>query len=111
MKLEVKKLCGPICTTLKNGELLYMAIDKCLKANEQVELDFTCVKIVAAPFFNAAIGQLYNDFSQECLDKNLRICNLVETGQEIIERVKDNAALMKDNEARKAIDDALTSAY
>lgn len=111
MKLEVFNLFGKVCTTFKNGQALYDYIIKYLKANEKVELDFSGVRIVASPFFNGAIGQLYNDFTQEELDRNLIISNLVETGLEIIERIKDNAVLLKDKEAQKALDDALTSAY
>lgn len=111
MKFEVFPIFGAICTTFKSGQSLYEVIIQNLKVNEKVELDFSGVRIVASPFFNGAIGQLYNDFSQDELNQNLIISNLVETGQEIIERIKDNAVLLKDKEAQKALDDALTSAY
>lgn len=108
MKLNISEMFTPVCTTPEDGEKLYEKIHPLLKAGNTVELDFSSVRFVSTLFFNAAIGQLYNDFSQEELDAKITYRNLIKAGWDILERVKENAPLFRNSVAQKQISNILS---
>ncbi len=50
MKYEVIHLTGPNSITLDNGQTLYDLIKPYLLAGQEIELDFSGVRIFASPF-------------------------------------------------------------
>lgn len=91
MNLQILALTGPNCITLEDGQMIYERIFPELKAGHSVELDFKGVKLFASPFFNAAIGQLYKDFSSDDLNRLLDMRGLTANGSIVLRKVGENA--------------------
>ena len=68
MKCLVHVTIGEDAITLDDGQSIYQQIKPELLAGHEVELDFDGVSVFAAPFFNAAIGQLLKDLRPEELE-------------------------------------------
>lgn len=108
MNLEVGQLVGPNCITIDDGLVVYEKILPELKAKRQIELDFSTVKLFASPFFNAAIGQLYKDFSSDDLNDLLRMRGLSANGSIVLRKVTENAKVYyTSSRAKSAIDAAV----
>jgi hypothetical protein len=90
-KYEVFALVGKNCITVNDGQKIYDLAHPQLQANQTVELDFAGVEILAAPFFNFAIGQLLKDIQPEDLSKLLKISNIKPLGNQIISLVIENS--------------------
>ena len=73
MKCLVHVTIGEDAITLDDGQSIYQQIKPELLAGHEVELDFDGVSVFAAPFFNAAIGQLLKDLRPEDLNRSLRV--------------------------------------
>jgi hypothetical protein len=102
MNLQIQRLIGPNCITIEDGLVIYEKILPELKAKRPVELDFADVKLFASPFFNAAIGQLYKDFSSDELNRLLKMRGLTANGSIVLRKVTENAKLYYSSERAKA---------
>lgn len=91
MIISIHDQAGRYALTLQDGQQIYERIHPELAGGERVVLDFAGVDIFAAPFFNAAIGQLLRDFHREDLDSLLEIRNLSPDGHAVLRRVIANA--------------------
>lgn len=109
MKLKIYEIAGENCITMESGQKVYDQIYGELKAGRPVELDFSSVSIFASPFFNAAIGQLFQDFKPEHLQSLLTTTNLLEPeGLQVLNRVIENSKqYYTDDSYRKAQDEVL----
>ncbi len=108
MELQVKEFIGPRCIIKEDGQKVYGAIRGLLKNGQPVTLDFEGVTQFASPFFNFAIGQLLKEISKKDLEHLLTIKNISEAGQQVIERVIENAAQYYSNSNyRNIVDDIL----
>lgn len=102
------RIGGPNCITADDGQKIYDLIHPPLSEGQDVELDFTGVRIVASPFLNAAIGQLLKDIKPDILNTHLRFTELPMTTRPILARVIENAKNYYGNEVvQKAVEDAL----
>jgi hypothetical protein len=105
MNLRIQQLVGPNCITIEDGLAVYKMIFPELQAKCSVELDFSDVKLFASPFFNAAIGQLYKDFSSDDLNNLLKMRGLTANGSIVLRKVTENAKIYYSSErARTAIE-------
>ena len=93
MNLQIHRLIGPNCITLEDGQAVYERIYPELEQKHTIELDFSNVKLFASPFFNAAIGQLYKDFSSDDLNHLLKMEGLTTNGQIVLRKVAENAKI------------------
>jgi hypothetical protein len=110
MNLQIHALIGPNCITLEDGQVVYEIVYPELKAGHQIELDFKDVKLFASPFFNAAIGQLYKDFSSDELNHLLKMHSLTANGSIVLRKVGENAkAYYSSAKAKTAIESAVDS--
>jgi STAS-like domain of unknown function (DUF4325) len=91
MRYIVKDITGPYAIAPDAGQVLYEQIHPVLLKGQNVELDFSEVKVYASAFFNFAVGQLLKDLSASDLNQRLSITGLNPSGQNILERVIDNA--------------------
>ena len=108
MLIKVLEITGDSAITLEAGQTLYALIKEKLDKQEKVELDFSGVEAVATLYFNAAIGQLYKDFSSETLNQLLDIKELIPAGRNILNRVKKNSKTYYDQpEVREAVGSVL----
>ncbi len=92
MKYRIRDIVGgEEAITWEDGQALYDRIRPELEAGREVELDFEGVAVVAAPFLNAAIGQLLAKFSQEDLEQKVHIQNFNPAGMGLVRSVIEHA--------------------
>lgn len=87
----VREDVGPSCLTAEEGQKLHDVIRSCFESDEVVALDFSDVRVFASLFFNAAVGQLLQDYSVEYLREHLKFYHINQLGQETLQQVVDNA--------------------
>ena len=111
-KILVRSEIGKNCITASDGQKIYELIFPLLRKDQMIELDFSGVDIIASPFFNAAIGYLLKDISNEKLNELLTISKLIPTGREVLKKVIENSKryyLNGENNIRKILDEALSN--
>lgn len=91
MKFSVRRLVGENCITSDDGVRIYEQIHPELLADREVYLDFAGTQVFASPFFNAAIGRLFEDITSEKLNRRLHLDNLAPNGRSVLARVVDNS--------------------
>jgi STAS-like domain of unknown function (DUF4325) len=83
-------------------------IHPCLLKNKKVLLDFEGVEVVAPPFLNIVIGQLYKDFTSEQLQNLLELKNFPTNSKVLLERVIENSKeYYANSKFRKALDEVI----
>ena len=109
MKLNVKDIIGgDRCIVRADGQKIYDHIHTTLQGGEDVTLDFADVDLYAAPFFNCAVGKLFQDIDAKVLEGKLHFENISRIGSNIVECVKENAArYYNDPDYRKAVNSVL----
>jgi STAS-like domain of unknown function (DUF4325) len=91
MRYNIHDITGYYAIAPSKGEKLHAQISPLLIAGQDVELDFKGVEVSATAFFNVAIGSLLKDLSLDNLNRQLKIINLNDAGQKILERVIENS--------------------
>jgi hypothetical protein len=108
MKITVFEIIGEFAVAATDGQHLYDRMIDQLGRHETIELDFAGVRVVATPFFNAAVGRLLKDISPEDLHKKISFTNLTAAGQRTLATVVQNAKqYYHDPGAREALDKIL----
>lgn len=102
MKVNAKDIIGENAISMQSGKNLYEKISKPLISGEEVELDFAGVQIFASPFFNASIGFLLKDIDISQLQDKLKILNLGDVGNQILNLVISNAIKFYDKKSSTA---------
>jgi hypothetical protein len=98
-------LIGSYGITLEDGDTVYSAIAPLLAEGDTIELDFKEISHFAAPFFNAAIGRLFDSFTADYLNTHLHMLNLSPAGRGTLSQVMKNAeAYYSDIAVRNAVD-------
>ena len=70
------EVSGAVAVSSEEGDKLHTKISKALSEKLNVVLDFINIEILTTAFLNAAIGQLYTDYSGEDLNKKLKFENV-----------------------------------
>ena len=109
MTIKVFEIIGEFAVAAEDGQRLYDRIMSILASQNSIELDFSGVRVVATPFFNAAIGRLLKDVSPENLHARVSFSNLSPVGQQVLAKVVENAKQYYhgDPAARAALDKIL----
>ncbi|KAB2858988.1 MAG: DUF4325 domain-containing protein [Anaerolineae bacterium] len=109
MKLSVFDLVGEYGgVTFDDGQRVYEALHPQLAAHESVELDFAGVKIVAAPFLNAAIGQLMRHLTPADVAAHLQVVNLNPVTYAVLDRlIRDSYRYYHDPVYQAAVDSVM----
>jgi hypothetical protein len=93
-RIEVSALIGsPFCVASEDGARVYYAIYEHLHRNEPVEVSFAGVRRLTTAFLNAAIGQAYNEFSEDHIREYLHVSDLDEKGLSLLKQVVDRAKI------------------
>jgi hypothetical protein len=82
---------GPYCVSSADGSAVHDAIAASLQNGEDVVISFAGIEHVTPAFLNAAIGQLYGEFSEEEVRRHV---NIVDAGADhlaLLQRVVDRA--------------------
>jgi len=109
--INIKGIVGVNCITQSDGKKVFDEIVEAFRAGDHVVLDFEGVNIYASPFFNAALGKLYDLFTVLEVS-TMEYLNIRADGRSVIEHVMENAReyYSKDQVARKDQDDIIEKA-
>ena len=105
--ISVKALVGPLCVSADDGQRLHDAIAKAIRGGKRVKVSFDGVQIIISAFLNAALGQLYGEFSEEVIRAHLSVSDMNAEDLDLLRRVIENAKVYFEN--RKSFDDAWKS--
>lgn len=104
-QINVLAIVGsPLCVSSNDGHLVYEYIEKSFLNNVSVELDFTGTETIISAFLNAAVGQLYEKFTESLIRESLSICGMSNEDLILLKRVVDNAKIYFKN--RESFDKA-----
>jgi hypothetical protein len=103
-KLIVSDLVGGLCVAASDGQIVHDKIALLLKAKTPVTVSFENVHTLISAFLNAAIGQLYGEFSEEEIRNHLQVTNMDPEDIDLLKRVIENAKVYFQN--RKGFDKA-----
>lgn len=96
--MSVFEIVGsPPCVASDDGQKVHDRIAGALSQNRSVSLSFLNVTSLTSAFLNAAIGQLYGDFSEDRIRQNLTVTDMVPDDIDLLKRVVETAkAYFKD---------------
>ncbi len=92
-----------------DGQKVYSLVKKAIEGGYKVILSFTNVKMLTTAFLNTAVGQLYNDYTEDKVKEHLQVVDISDSGKVALKRVVDTAKLyFKDPDAlKRSIDEIL----
>ena len=82
---------GPLCVSVADGQRVHDKIAPLLREKQKVVLSFEQVETLISAFLNAAVGQLYGEFTEVNIRKQLSVRHLNEDDFDILRRVVKNA--------------------
>jgi hypothetical protein len=96
--MSVHEIVGnPLCVASDDGQKVHDRIAAALKEGVRVNLSFLNVKSVTSAFLNAAVGQLYGEFSEEKIRESLQVSHADQDDLALLKRVVETAkAYFKD---------------
>ena len=87
-KLIVTDIIGSdAAVSTDNGDFVFHKIEEMLSAGNSVELDFLGIEIMTTAFLNAAIGQLYSEYSSLQLNHKLKLVNVADDDKILFTKV------------------------
>lgn len=104
IKLPVSELVGGLCVAAGDGQIIHDRIAAAIRNKQTVIVSFANVDTLISAFLNAAIGQLYGEFTDEEIRHSLQVTDLAADDLNLLKRVIDNAKVYFQN--RKGFDEA-----
>jgi len=95
---------SPLCVSADDGQAVHDKIAPLLRDNRKVVVSFERVETLISAFLNAAIGQLYGEFTEERIRELLSVRDMTSEDLTMLKRVVDNAKVYFKN--RKQFDQA-----
>jgi len=93
-KISVFNLVGNgFCVEAKEGEAVFNAIGKVLQQKKEVSISFQNVEMLTSAFLNTAIGQLYNQYSEEDIRAFVQVEGISKADSALLRRVIETAKL------------------
>ncbi len=80
-----------LCVASTDGEKVHERVAAALKEDKSVVLSFHNVSILTSAFLNAAVGQLYGEFSEEQIRALLTVENMEPDDLALLKRVVETA--------------------
>lgn len=74
-----------------DGNLVYQSIHPLLKKGNEILLDFKGIEMLTTAFLNAAIGQLYHDYTGDILNKYIKLANVADDDKILFKKVIQRA--------------------
>jgi len=88
VKISAHSIVGSShCILAEDGEKVYEKIKEALDKDKPVELSLLNIELLTPAFIYAAIGKLYESFSEEKIRKSLFLRNISDKDKELIKRV------------------------
>ena len=75
------------CTASEDGQKVYKFIQEALREGKQITLSFKNIEDLTSAFLNAAIGQLYNEFSEQDIKDHITITDASQDDLILLKRV------------------------
>lgn len=82
---------SPLCVASGDGQKVYERLASALKEGGRVVLSFRNVSTLTSAFLNAAIGQLYGEFSEEQIRSLLKVQDIQSDDLALLKRVIETA--------------------
>jgi hypothetical protein len=82
---------SPLCVASGDGQRVYERLASVLREDRGVVLSFYNVSTLTSAFLNAAVGQLYGEFSEEKIRELLKLQDVQSDDLELLKRVVDTA--------------------
>jgi hypothetical protein len=80
-----------LCVASDDGQKVHDQIAQALRSNKKVQLSFLNVDSLTSAFLNAAIGQLYGNFSEEQIRASLSVADIDQDDLALLKRVVETA--------------------
>ena len=80
-----------VCVSADDGQRVHDKIAPLLREGRKVMVSFEQVETLISAFLNAAIGQLYGEFSEDRIHELLSVSNLDPDDLAVLKRVVENA--------------------
>ena len=96
---------GPLCVSAEDGQAVHDKIAPLLRDGRKVVLSFEKVETAISAFLNAAVGQLYGEFSEDQIRELVSVRDMTQEDLVLLKRVVENAkAYFRDPERyRRAV--------
>lgn len=92
LDLSLYEIVGsPLCVASDDGQKVYDRLATALKKSRNVTLSFHNVTSLTTAFLNAAIGQLYGQFTEEQIRALLRVRDMQPDDMALLRRVVETA--------------------
>ncbi|HLF90428.1 MAG TPA: STAS-like domain-containing protein [Anaerolineales bacterium] len=92
--LQITELLGTgLCVASEDGQKVFEQIATALRDKQKIRLSFLNVESLTSAFLNAAVGQLYGQFSEEQIRQQLSVTNIEPDDLALLKRVIDTAKL------------------
>lgn len=82
---------SPLCVASSDGQKVFERLAVALKEDRNVLLSFHNVSTLTSAFLNAAIGQLYGEFSEEQIRSLLKVQDIQSDDLALLKRVVETA--------------------
>lgn len=82
---------SPLCVASGDGQNLYERVAAALKEGRNVTLSFHNISTLTSAFLNAAIGQLYGEFSEQQIRALLKVQDMQQDDLALLKRVVETA--------------------
>lgn len=80
-----------VCVSSDDGQKVHDQIAAALKESKKVKLSFMHVESLTSAFLNAAIGQLYGEFSEGTIKNSLSVSEMEQDDLILLKRVVETA--------------------
>jgi len=100
---------SPLCVASGDGQKVYERLAAAFRENKRVNISFLNISTLTSAFLNAAIGQLYGEFSEEQVRDLLKIQDIQPDDLFLLKRVVETAKAYFENPTRfnQVIEDEL----
>jgi len=78
---------SPLCVASDDGQKVYDRLSEAIKNGGRVTLSFQNISALTSAFLNAAIGQLYGNFSEEEVRASLKVEDIAQDDLALLSRV------------------------
>lgn len=82
---------GPLCVSAEDGQIIYEKIAPLIRQGHKIVVSFDRVETIISAFLNAAIGQLYGEFTEEQIRASISVRDMTNIDLSLLKRVVDNA--------------------
>lgn len=82
---------SPLCVAAGDGQKIYDRLAATIKEGRHATLSFYNVSTLTSAFLNAAVGQLYGEFSEEQIRSSLAVQDMAPDDLALLKRVVETA--------------------